>query len=101
LAVARGKHHFLGGEDAAATEALVSAERLLTRLRDDKACQPADLCRLALVKALRHQLARRGGDDFVALELLHEAVRGGFKHLELLRRDRGFEQLRQSRPEMF
>jgi tetratricopeptide (TPR) repeat protein len=101
VAVARGKYHFLRKEDAAATQALAAAERLLTQLRDEKAYQPADLYRLALVKALDHQLAGRGGDDFLALDLLQAAVRGGFKHLEQLKRDRGFEQLRQSRPEKF
>jgi tRNA A-37 threonylcarbamoyl transferase component Bud32/tetratricopeptide (TPR) repeat protein len=101
LAVARGKYHFLRKEGSTATGALGLAERLLTQLHDERAYQPGDLYRLALVKALRHQLARQGGEDFVALEFLQEAVRGGFKHLELLKRDRGFEQLGQSRPEKF
>jgi tetratricopeptide (TPR) repeat protein len=101
VAVARGKYHFLRKELTPATEALESADKLLTQLGDEKGYN--DLYRLALVYALQHQLnpRRRLGGEILALDRLHEAYRNGFNDLRKLKRDRGFDRLRQNQPKEF
>jgi hypothetical protein len=105
--VARGKYHFFRKETAKATTAVKDAEEHLKTVRAEKADRLYDQYRLALVFALKAQLPdpgqpqdTRAGDGH-ALSMLEEAVSPHFKHLERLKRERGFERLRQSHPQQF